>query len=224
MATPIKILAGHIMDDFYQDYPSNEEFFSLSDFIFQTGSAYADILSKEFDVERLKMKQDGIDTYVSFSHDWLQTQVLQLQRKSEEGEYYQLLQKPMSFPYDKWDSGLQNVFPVGAKNNNELVRATIDTNWQNKFSPLTHTIYWTYLKDKIYPVTSLQSAPPSIRVVYIPEVSLDLEIPNSRNAMISVAVLTVMRKLSEGFLIDESNNQNKNKLPVTENDPNLIKR
>lgn len=211
------------MDLFYQDYASNEEFFSLDDFIFQTGSAYADILSKEFDVARLMMKQEGIDTYVSFSHDWLQTQVLQLQRKSEGGEYYQLLQKPMSFPYDKWDSGIQNVFPVGAKYNSELVRATIDTNWMNKFSPLSKTIYFNYLKDRIYPVTSLQSAPPSIRVVYIPEVSLDLEIPNSRNAMISVAVLTVMRKLAEGFLVGETNDQNKNKLPITENDRKLIK-
>ncbi len=223
MATPIKILAARVMDLYYADYASNQEFFDINDFIFNVGSTYADLLQKEYDVERQRMRSEGEEGYVTFSHDWLQTQVLTLQRKSEEGEYYQLLQKPMSFPYDKWDIGIQNIFPVGSKYRNELVRDAVDKSWQDKFLPNTNNVYWSLLKDKIIPRHSQKEAPYQIRVVYVPEVSLDLEIPNSRNAMITGTVLTLMRALEQNHLVKETNDGNKNKLPITENDRNLIK-
>lgn len=224
MATKIKILAGRIMDLYYEDYASNTQFFDIDDFIFNVGSTYADLLSKEYDTERQRMRIEGEEGYATFSHDWLQTQVCPLKRKGEEGDYYQLIQKPMSFPYDKYDIGIQNVFPVGSKFRDELVRDSIDKSWQDKFLPNTKNVFWSLIQDTIIVRGSVnQSPPPSIRVVYVPEVSLDLEIPNSRNAMITAAVLVLMRKLEENHLVKETNDQNKNKLPITENDKNLIK-
>src|SRR5580765_2014287 len=98
MATPIKILAGRIQDLYYEDYAGNSQFFDIDDFIFNTGSAYAKLLQDEYDSERQNMSIDREEGLISFSHDWLQTQVLQLNRKGEEGESYLLKQKPMSFP------------------------------------------------------------------------------------------------------------------------------
>lgn len=224
MATPIKILAGRIQDLYYQDYAGNTQFFDIDDFIFNVGSAYADLLQKEYDSERMLMRADKQEGYVTFSHDWLQTQECQLVRKNEEGIYYKMKQKPMSFPFDKWDIGIQNIFPVGAKFSKELIRDSIDKSWMDDLLPNTKNVFWRLLKDNILVSDSvLQSAPPAIRVVYVPEVSVDLEIPNSRNAMITASVLTLMRKLEENYLVKETNDQNKNKLPVTETDRNLIK-
>ena len=224
MATPIKILAGRIQDLYYEDYAGNSQFFDIDDFIFNTGSAYAKLLQDEYDSERQNMSIDREEGLISFSHDWLQTQVLQLNRKGEEGESYLLKQKPMSFPYDKHDIGIQNVFPVGAKFTKELIRDSIDKSWQNDLLPNTKNVYWSLIKDSILVRGSvLQSAPPFIRVVYVPEISVDLEIPNSRNAVITTMVLSLMRGMEANHLVKETNDQNKNKLPVTENDRNLIK-
>lgn len=224
MATAIKILAGRVMDLYYQDYAGNTEFFDLDDFIFNVGSAYSDLLQKEYDSERMIMRADREEGYVTFSHDWLQTQELQIVRKSEEGAYYKLKQKPMSFPYDKWDIGIQNIFPVGSKFTRELIRDSVDKTWQDELLPNTKNVFWRLLKDSILVKDSiLQSAPPAIRVIYVPEVSIDLEIPNSRNGMITSMVLALMRGMETNHLVKETNDQNKNKLPVTENDRNLIK-
>ena len=57
----------------------------------------------------------------------------------------------------------------------------------------------------------------------MPEISEDLEIPNSRNAAITTAVISMMRKIvDEGHLVKTTNNQNKNPNPVSESDRNLL--
>lgn len=224
MATPIKILAGRIQDIYYEDYASNTQFFDIDDFIFNAGATYADLLQKEYDTERQIMRADREEGYVTFSHDWLQTQVLPLKRKGEEGDYYKLVQKPMSFPYDRWDIGIQNIFPVGARFKKELIRDSIDKSWQDDLLPNTKNVFWSLIQDTILVRSSvLQSAPPSIRVVYVPEISELLEIPDGRVGMIRDAVLILMRKLEAEHLVKETNDQNKNKLPQTENDRTLIK-
>jgi len=213
------------MDLYYEDYASNTDFYDINDFIFQTGSAYAALLQAEYNQHRAEMRADRQEGYATFSHDWLQTQTIQITRSKEEGDYYLLKQKPMSFPFDMWDIGIQNVFPVGARFTKELIRDSIDKSWQDDLLPNTKNVFWSLIQDRIIVKCNsvMVSPPPFIRIIYVPDVSPDLEIPASRNAIITTTVISMMRKIvDEGHLVKTTNNQNKNTLPVTENDRDLI--
>lgn len=222
MATPLKIVGQHVIDLFYQDYKSTSQFWDIEDGIYYAGVAYGDLLGQEYMLEyktMLATKEEGI---VQFSHDWLQTEDLKL-KDGADGTYVELSNLPMSFPYDKQDVGIQNVFISGTKFSGELIRSTIASFWQDKYLPNTTTVFWALLQNKIY-FRSTQSAPPAaVKVVYVPEVNDNLKIPNSRENMVVQMAVQLMLKAKEGNLVKETNDQNKNVAPVTELDRNLIK-
>ncbi len=222
MATPLKIVGQHVIDLFYQDYKSTSQFWDLEDGIYFAGVAYGDLLGQEYKAEynqMLALREEGI---VQFSHDWLQVEELKL-KNGDDGPYIELANLPMSFPYDKQDVGIQNIFVTGSKFSGEIVRSTIASMWQDKYLPNTTTIFWALLQNKIY-FKSTQAAPPSaFKVVYVPEVNDNLKIPNSRENLIVQMAVQLMLKAKEGNLVKETNDQNKNVAPVTELDRNLIR-
>lgn len=222
MATPLKIVGQHVIDLFYQDYKSTSQFWDIEDGIYFAGVAYGDLLGQEYMQVYKGMQANGEEGIVQFSHDWLQTEDLKL-KEGDDGPYVELTNLPMSFPYDKQDVGIQNIFVTGSKFSGEIVRSTIASIWQDRYLPNTTVIFWALLKNKIY-FKSKQAAPPAaVKVVYVPEVSDNLLIPNSRENMIVQMAVQLMLKAKEGNLVKETNDQNKNTAPVTELDRNLIR-
>lgn len=222
MATPLKIVGQHVIDLFYQDYKSTSQFWDVEDGAYFAGVAYGDLLGQEYMLEYKNMQAIREEGIVQFSHDWLLTEDLKLQ-KGDDGPYVELSALPMSFPYDKQDVGIQNIFVTGTKFNGEIVRSSIASFWQDKYLPNTTTVFWALLKNKIYFRSTQAAAPAAVKVVYVPEVDENLLIPNSRENMVVQMAVQLMLKAKEGNLVKETNDQNKNVAPVTEMDRNLIR-
>lgn len=223
MATPLKIIGQHALDLFLQDYKGTTQFWSVEDTTYFAGVAYAELLSQEYMLVYKSMQQSGEEDIVTFSHDWLQTETIKVCSDQFDGTFAQLPCEPMSFPYDKRDIGIQNVFPALGKFNGELIRSNINTIWMDELLPQTDDIYWSLLKDKLILKFTRKTPPPALRVVFVPSVNENLLIPDTRaNAMIQMTV-DLMRKSKDGNLIKETNDQNKNTAPQTEMDRNLIK-
>ncbi len=210
------------MNLYFEDYANGAEFFDIDDFVQYTGMAYADLLGQEYIGMYNQMRQDGDNSVIEFSHDWLKTEVVK-REKDNEGYFVNLLEPIMSFPYDKRDVGLQNIFPVGTQFKGELIRSSISESWLDEYIPLSCKVYWSLLGKKIYLSTTMGEPPASLRVVYVPSLSDSLEIPASRQKMVIDNTIKMMREAARGFLVKETNNQNLNELPITDNARNLIK-
>lgn len=218
----IETIADLTMNLYYEDFANNAEFFDLDDFINYTGIAYADLLGQEYITMYNQMRADGDSNAIEFSHDWLKTEVVKRQ-KDVEGWFAELSQPVMSFPFDKSDIGLQNIFPLGSNFQFELIRSSISQTWQDEFLPLTCKVFWALLGQKIYLNSSLKEPPPELKIVYVPAASLDLDIPASRQKMVIQNTIQLMREAAKGYIIKETNNGNLNPIIQGETDRNLIK-
>ena len=210
MARLLPYLAQDIMNLYNQDYKSTTDFFDLDDFISYTGMAYADFLSKEYDAERNRMRQEGEENTVVFSHDWQQEQIVKVEYNENDGHFAKLLQKPMSFPFDKWDSGIQNVYPIKSQFKNEILRDNINAGWMDAYLPIGCTHFWSLLGDKLLINANGKQPPKELKVIYIPTVSDNLEIPDSREKMVMDATLQMMNVAAQK-IVKETNDQNLNK-------------
>lgn len=199
------------------------EFFDLDDFILYTGIAYADLVGQEYIVMYNQMRQDGNMDIVEFSHDWLKTEVVKKQSGAE-GYFIELSQPVMSFPFDKRDVGVQNIFPVASKFKGEFIRSSISEYWKDQYLPLTQHIYWALLKDKIFLSSNLVEPPAEMRVIYVPSAGGDLDIPASRQQSVIKNTIQLMREAAKGFVVNETNDGNTNEIIETEADLNLIKK
>lgn len=218
----IKTIADLTMNLYFEDYANGAEFFDLYDFINYTSISYADLLGQEYITMYNQMRADADYNVIEFSHDWLKTEVVK-RGKGEEGWFAELSQPVMSFPFDKSDIGIQNIFPLASNFKFELIRSSISQAWQDEYLPLTCKVFWSLLGQTIYLSGSIKEPPPQLRVVYIPAASPDLDIPASRQKMVIQNTIQLMREAARGYLVKETNNQNLNPLPVTEAARNLIK-
>lgn len=218
----IKTVAGHTMDLYFGDFAEAAEFFDIDDFVFYTGAAYADLLGQEYRIEYAKMAAEGEGNLVSFSHDWLQT--FEAKRdKDDDGYFIKLPQPVMSFPFDKRDLGIQNIFAANKLMAKEYIRSSIGTIWQDQFLPASTNIYWALLRDKIYLYTNIGEPPMLSKLVYIPGISDDLDIPDTRVQMVMTDTLKMMRDAEQGNLVKETADGNLNETLVSDVDRNLIK-
>jgi len=174
MAQPLPIVAQYAMDQFYQNYRSGTDFFTLPDFKFNCMATIAAAFKAEFDLKYNELRQERQDEIVSFSHDWLSEQILDVEFKSHE-TFAELKQHPMSFPFDKQDTGIQEVFsvqPVGTI----LERSNITEEWQNRYLPATNRIFWWVDRKKIKFFNKGGCVVNQVRVLYVPTVCETMDV------------------------------------------------
>ena len=218
----IQEVGARISDLYFQDYPETSEFFDAADFAFHAGSAYGDLLAQEYRFEYNRMLAEGEMNIVSFSTDWLQ--VAELKReKDDEGFYIKLPQPIMSFPFDKRNSGIQLIAAASGNKGKEYIRSGINESFYDEFLPITNKVFWSLLRDKIYLTTNVGEPPALSKVVYVPGISDDLDIPDSRVWAVVANTIEMMRKAAANILVKETADQNLNKLPITEADKNIVK-
>ena len=222
MARKLAYIAQDIMNLYNQDYKATTDFFDIDDFVSYAGMSYTQLLSQEYELERQRMRQERDDNYISFSHDWLQTQIVKVILNEAEGYIAELQQQPLSFPYDKWDSGIQNVFPEGRQFKGELIRGTIDDTWYDDLMPIGTTVVWRLLQNKLIITAGGKRPPNELKVIYVPCVSESLEIPQTREKMIMDLTIDLMIK-GEQKVIKETNDQNINPIKQTETNMDLLK-
>jgi len=216
----IKTVADRVMNLYFQDYANGAEFFVLDDFVYYVGAAYAELLAQEFDKARAEYPENS----VAFSSDWLISETLKLDNDDDNGFFLQLSNPVMSFPYDKRNSGIQNIFPSKTKLAGEYIRSTVSEIWMNELLPNTNKVYWALIGDKILLSSNLRQPPEFSKVLYVPGISAMLNIPDARVNMVTKSTIMMMREASRNHVIKETNDQNLNPIPQTESDSNLIKR
>lgn len=216
MAKLITIVGQYAMDEFYQNYRGGTDFFELKDFIFHCGTSIAAAYMQGYDAKYAELRQEGAEEVVSFSHDWLLEQELQVQKKNHE-TFVTLQQRPMSFPFDKQDSGVQDVFslePYGT----DLERSNQTEVWQQKYYPPTNRIFWWVDRNKIKFYNKGGCNLLSVRILYVPEISDNMLVADGVVDYAVTATVSKMKQIAAGVVVKKSLDQNDNKIIQTEID------
>src|SRR5215469_14809994 len=103
MATPLNIVAQSCEDAFLQNYRVPTDFFNIEDWIFYTAASVSKFYQTLYEKEYQRMRSEGLDEIVSFSNDFLSSQVLKVLPK-EEGLIAELKAPVFSFVYDRNNS------------------------------------------------------------------------------------------------------------------------
>lgn len=211
------ILAQDIMDLYYQEIKSEEDFFDIGHFIRQVDYAYGEVLKAEYDRLRKEMREDlqsKLD-YVTFESDWQTHERLELQREEESGLFYVTPSKGVfSFPYGDSMMGYQNLLPI-QRGTCTLVRSSLQRlSLMEDFLPSdSGIVYWWPAKDKVYLTADCCKV---VNLWYIPTIGADALLMPGVAGAITRYVLDIMFKAREGVVVDETNNQNSNKTMASE--------
>lgn len=221
MATPLKIVAQSAEDAFLQNYRVPTDFFNIEDWIFYTAASITKFYQTMYEKEYQRMRVEGTtDEVVSFSNDFLSSQVLKVSTK--DGETFAELQEPVfSFVYDQSNSGIQNVFVVEPRPSYELERGNISEFWQYETLPVTSKIFWALDGKKIILKTKGGCNVGQIRVVYVPAMdnnnpNPDAEVPDGIIADVISLTVGTMKQLGQGNVEKQTLDQNANKAFETE--------
>lgn len=210
------------MDEFYQNYRAGTDFFELQDFVFHCGTTVAGAYQQGYDLKYAEMRQDRQEEIVSFSHDWLLDQVLQVEHK--EGETFVCLkQRPMSFPYDKQDTGIQEVFSLDPRGT-IMERSNITEIWQQHYYPGTSRIFWWVDQAKIKFFNKGGCNVNSVRILYVPEISDNMLVPDALVDYTVTTTVSKMKQIAEGVVQKKSLDGNDNKVMQTEIDTSALKK
>lgn len=221
MSQPLPIVAQYAMDQFYQNYRGASDFFTLPDFKFNCMATIAGAFKAEFDVKYSELRQERQDEIVAFSHDWLSEQVLKVEYQSHD-TFAVLKQHPMSFPYDKQDTGIQEVFsaqPVGTV----LERSNLTEVWMYRYLPATNRIFWWVDRGKIRFFNKGTCVVNEVRVLYVPTVCENMDVPDGVIDLAVTGTVAKMKQLEQGVVIKKSLDQNDNKTLETEIDRSQFK-
>ena len=218
MATPLNIVAQSCEDAFLQNYRVPTDFFNIEDWIFYTAASVSKFYQTLYEKEYQRMRSEGLDEIVSFSNDFLSSQVLKVLPK-EEGLIAELKAPVFSFVYDRNNSGIQNIFVVDPKPSYELERGNIDEFWQYNLLPVTNKIFWALDGNKIILKNRGQCNVGQIRVIYVPAISSDRpddEVPDGIIGDVINLTVGTMKQLAQGNVEKQTLDQNANKAFETE--------
>jgi hypothetical protein len=215
----IKILAQDIMDAYYQDFKSHEDFFELDYFVRQVKYVYDELLKAEYERRRQELRQERAaqELFVSFDESWLQREEFELEGKTE----LILKHNIFSFPFNTDNSGVQDLLPLDS--NCIFARTTESGFWKRKYDPTTNEVTWWYVKGNNKIALKHTCTAQKAAALYVAEVHDDLDISGSFANAIQTQVLTLMFGAKNGNIINETNDGNKNKTIQTESNSDQVK-
>ena len=231
MPQTLKYVAQLAMDNFYQNYKGETDFWELEDFISMTGNTIAGIYLQFYQQEYGMLRQERKDEVISFDAGWLLEQEVEVQ-KNGIGLYAKLDKPVMTFPYDKSSIGLQNIFITEPASLDELERTTIAALWQLKYIPKTSRIFFysdtggnasCLTISKIGIINKGNCNIKKIRVLYVPSLTDgdDIVADGIIGDAITKTVLN-MRQMASNNVVDKTADQNENKIMQTELDKKTL--
>lgn len=232
MATRLKYIGQSAMDNYYQNYKGNADFFDLPDFIFRAAAFIAEFYQQIYMSKYAELRQEkrhSIDL-VSFNSDMLSVEALTVTMDKETREYTATpTARVMTFLYDQSNVGYQNMIPVSPKNVN-LERSTIDELWQLQYVPFVGRIFWIPDQGKITFYKKGDCNITKANLYYIPalmnddgEVYEDAVIADSvANTAIS-NVPGIMKQIAQGTIVKQTNDMNPNKVMESEINKTALK-
>lgn len=224
MPQTLPIVAQYAEDLYYGNFRSNTDFFQLQDFVFHCGNAITALYQAEFREKYQELRSERKEEVVGFSTDWLNESDVKITLK--DGKTYADIDfNVMSFPYDKQNSGYQNVFIIKQGKWITAKRSSINEIWQYQFLPNTDDIFFYPTKGKLNffnkGILSLSQA--DVKVFYVPSVSDDMLVPDGIIETVIVNTVAMMKQIQNGNVIKKSIDGNQNKTLQTEVDKLQLK-
>lgn len=230
MPQQLKYVGQMAMDQFYQQYKGDEDFWELEDFISMCGNTIASIYLTFYQQEYAMLRADRNTDGISFDAGWLLEQEATVEKKGN--KLLAILDKPvMTFPYDKSSIGVQNVFISDPETSDELERSSISTLWQLNYIPKTNRIFFysDVSAAKCDVISSLGFVNKGncnikkVRVLYVPTmVDENANVPDGIIGDAIIKTVLAMRQIETGNVVDQTANQNSNKILQTELDKNTL--
>jgi hypothetical protein len=215
MGQPINLVAQAAMDDFYGNYKSETDFYTLDDFIDRCSSVLADVFQKSWEAQYNEMRSEKREELVTFDPTWLNEQILEV--KNINGEYTTEFVKPvMSFLSDRCSAGVQFVFSLMPNPGLELERISLAEKWQLKLSPHVNKGFFTPLRNSIVFTTIGDVRVSKVRVLYIPKAGKDMDVPDGLIDYTRTTVVAKLKGILKDNVIKKSIDGNQNEVMQTE--------
>lgn len=211
-----------IMNLYYQQYKSDEDFFKLFHFKYLAGSVVSKIM--EDDYTKAKAESRSIDPYaeVDLPAEWLIPEENEV-KKDGSDNIIKLKHQPFSFPYDLLGRTVQRIENLSPGSTcTEWIRISIKEKWKFHYVPKGSKVFFAVIKDKIEVFADCKIG--KVRVYYCPELtdpSFGEDggiVPASKEADVISKTLTLMMAARQGTVVDTTNNSNPNKTIQTEID------
>lgn len=230
MPQQLRYVAQLAMDNYYQQYKGEDDFWDLEDFVSMCGNTAAALYSTFYQQEYAMLRQERKDEVISFDAGWLLEQEVEVKKVGD--RLLAVLENPvMTFPYDNSSSGIQTIFITEPNSFDELERTSIGELWKMKYLPKTNRIF--FFSD-VSPTSCMTISQlgfinkggcniKKIRVLYVP--SMTDEKSNIADGIISdVVIKTVlaMKQMASGAVVDQTADQNSNKILQTELDKKTL--
>lgn len=232
MPQQLKYIGQLAMDNFYENYKGDDDFWELPDFITMCGNTAAEMYQTFYQQAYQMLRQEKKQEVVSFDAGWLLAQDVEV---TKDGKFlFVELDKPvMTFPYDQSSIGIQNVFILEPYSDDECERTSLSQKWQLKYTPKINKVFFYSdvapmncdVVSKISFINKGDCSIKKVRVLYVPVLNDgDAVIPDGIiNGVISKTVLT-MKQIAEGTVVDKTADSNNNKILQSELDKNAISR
>lgn len=222
-------LAQRTMDLYFQNYGTDEDFFSLPDFVSQVKTAYTQQIISDYEADKVLNSQIDGFSYITIPVDVLKYEEVEVV-KEKDGLIYAPLEMPVFiFPFDSMASGLQSVQKIEKDRvtNDFFVKVSINDTWKVPYVRHGSRSYFSVEYKRIVFERLACNGIKKVRIGYVPQVSsLDEndEISDTRAERIETSVLQKMLAAKQGVITDMSNNSNPNKALETEIDSNQMKK
>ena len=216
MSLPLKLVAQQAMDNYYQQFKNdNTDFFSLEDFIQYCGNSVAAIYNTFYLEQYKEIRGDKKDEVVTFDIGWLDEMMLDV--KETDGRLFSKFSKSIfTFPFDRSNTGLQNVFIVNPNDRCECERSNINNIWQLEYIPQTNKIFFYVDKGGLGFVNKGMCNVKKVRVLYVPSVYADMNVPDGIIEMVVQKTVLSMRQMADKHIVKKSLDGNDNQIIESE--------
>lgn len=211
----LKYLGQDCMDNYFQNFRSDFQFFDLQDFIDNAGQTVAAIYQRYYELQYRELRGDRKDEVVTFDAGMLVEQILKVENKG--GNLFADLKQPvMTFMYDQNSAGIQSVFNTA--DNTELDRTTVNELWQLPYVPKTNRTFFYSGINRLNFVNKGDCNVKEVRVWYVPSMYADAIIADTIADEALQTTILQMRQLADKQVVKKSLDNNENKILETEID------
>ncbi len=215
----LSIVAQNVMDLYYQQYKSEEDFFQFSHFLYLTAIGYAAYLQSEYEKSYAKNLAETGTGEATLNSEWFITEEIEIKNSDQVASFYAQLKHPVfQFNFDKQSSGIKDIIALNGRCK-DFVRINFDERYKLSLLPPSEEIYWYPLVSKLF-FHRIQCGLSKALAIYIPAVSCDNEdavIPDAMEGIVLASTIDIMQRAKAGTpIVDATSDGNPNKEMLNE--------
>lgn len=230
MATELKYVAQQAMDNFYQSYVEDTNFFTIDDFISYTGNTVSAFYTQMWKDKYAELRQEKKDEMVTFDTAILGQQIIKVPKESlfKRSFKVKLDEKIMSFPYDQNNCGFQAVFYKKKDDcedfENRAVRTTVLQKNSVSKTPICDRVFFYYDGTELGIINRRMLPVGEILCYYVPAVSREMLVPEGIIQQVISATVMMIKESAKGVIIQRELGNNPNRVLEGELDKSQLKR